>query len=136
MKKELKDREDVYVLVTAFYKKIRKDNVLGPIFNKHIKDWPAHLNLLTDFWETNLFFVKKFKGDPLQKHMKVDAGEHYGINEYHFGIWLNLWFQTIDELFYGEKANTAKNRARKMSTFIYLKIFKNRPVSKAEFSRK
>ena len=126
MKKEIVTREDVYNLVSTFYSKVRKDDLLAPIFNKHITDWPAHLEHLTDFWETNLFFKNKFKGNPLYKHKVVDAAENNTINEHHFGAWLNLWFQTIDDLFTGEKATIAKNRARNMGTFFHLKIFEAR----------
>ena len=48
------------------------------------------------------------------------------ITEYHFGIWLNLWFQTIDELFEGEMAQRLKNNARKMSTHLFLRIYQGR----------
>ena len=61
LKKDIENRKDVNNLVTQFYKKIRKDDLLGPIFNKAIADWPIHLEHLTDFWETQLFFVSKFK---------------------------------------------------------------------------
>ena len=44
----------------------------------------------------------------------------------HFGIWLNLWFATIDDLFEGENAWVAKNRAQKMSTLLFLKIYEHR----------
>ena len=44
----------------------------------------------------------------------------------HFGLWLNLCFMTIDELFEGDYAENAKRRARKMGTFLYLKIFEAR----------
>ena len=37
MIKQLEDREDVSLLVNTFYENIRKDELLGPIFNKHIK---------------------------------------------------------------------------------------------------
>ena len=62
MKKEIENRADVFFLVDTFYTKIRADDLLGPIFNGVIDDWPSHLERLTDFWETNLFFVNKFKG--------------------------------------------------------------------------
>jgi len=126
MKKEIATRDDVYILVNTFYKKVRKDELLAPIFNKHITDWPEHLDRLTDFWETNLLFKKKFKGNPMLKHKLVDAAENNTINEHHFGAWLNLWFQTIDDLFEGEKAAIAKNRARNMGSFFYLKMFEAR----------
>jgi len=125
-KTEIKNREDVYKLVTTFYDAVRKDELLGPIFNSVITDWEEHLEKLTDFWESNLFFKKKYKGNPLTKHVEVDKQQNGAINEMHFGVWLNLWFQTIDNLFVGEKAQIAKNRARNMGTFIHLKIFEAR----------
>ncbi len=124
--KEIEDRADVYHLVDTFYIKIREDDLLGPIFEKHIKDWPKHLERLTDFWETNLFFIRKFKGNPLLKHQLVDAAAGHTINEHHFGRWLNLWFETIDALFTGEKAMIAKNRARNMGTFFHVSMFQAR----------
>ena len=124
--KDIQVREDVNHLVRTFYAKVREDKLLGPIFNKSIEDWESHFDRLTDFWETNLFFVRKFHGDPMQAHIEVDKKEDGTINELHFGVWLNLWFQTVDELFDGEVASIAKNRARNMSTFIHLKIFEAR----------
>jgi hemoglobin len=126
MKHDIQNRADVKLLVTNFYDKIRKDDVLGPIFNGRISHWEAHLEHLTDFWESSLFFVNKYKGNPLEKHAEVDASINNTINEHHFGIWLNYWMQTLDELFEGEKVTIAKNRARKMGTFIYIKLFEAR----------
>ena len=49
--KEIESRSDINYLVNNFYSKIRRDNLLGPIFNSHISEekWPAHLSKLTDF---------------------------------------------------------------------------------------
>lgn len=127
MKRKLQNRNDVAFLVRTFYAKIRKDNLLGPIFNNAISDWPEHLEYLADFWETNLFFVEKFKGNPILKHRLVDAQNKYSIEAMHFGIWLTHWFTTIDTHFYGEIATLAKNRARNMSTLLHLKIMEVRP---------
>lgn len=129
--KIIENREDIALLVNRFYGKIRKDNMLGPIFNSHIPEeaWPEHLKKLTDFWETNLFGVPKFKGSPSQKHIQVDHNLDYGITPAHFGRWINLWFETIDELFEGDLAFRAKNVARKMSTGQYMVIWHHRPVN-------
>ena len=129
-KKDINTREDVAQLVDFFYIKVRQDNTLGPVFNNTITDWPTHLNHLTTFWESSLFFSRKlehkYSCNPLEVHVKVDQEHNKSITELHFGIWLNLWFQTIDELFMGEVADNAKRRARKMGTFLYLKIFEAR----------
>lgn len=126
MKKNIESREDVSLLVNTFYSKVRKDELLGPIFNGIIKDWPSHLELLTDFWETNLFFQRKYFGNPMHVHVEVDKKMGGTINELHFGIWINLWHETINELFEGETAEVAKNRARNMGTFLNLNIFNSR----------
>lgn len=125
-KKDITSREDIFLLVSKFYEKVRKDNVLGPFFNNSIKDWDAHLQHLTTFWESSLFLKTRYYGNPLEVHVNVDKANNNTITELHFGLWLNLWHQTIDELFEGEHANNAKRRARKMGTFLYLKIFEAR----------
>lgn len=129
VKVELKDRESVSLLVRSFYAKVRKDPLLGPIFNAQIQDWEPHLEHLTDFWESNLFFKKTYNGDPIGKHIGVDRKMDQPMEAQHFGVWLNLWFETIDSLFEGEVAQIAKNRARNMGTFIHLKVFGARTPS-------
>lgn len=126
MKKDIKTRTDVFLLVSTFYDKVRIDETLGPFFNNVINDWETHLELLTTFWESSLFLKTKYLGNPLEAHVKVDQENKNSITELHFGLWLNLWFETIDELFEGDYAENAKRRARKMGTFLYLKIFEAR----------
>jgi len=130
--KDLKDRNDISILVNAFYAKIRKHELLGPIFNGHIppEKWPEHLSKLTDFWETNLFGIAKFKGSPSRKHVDVDMNLGHTIEQVHFGSWLQLWFETIDELYEGQLATKAKESARKMAAGQYLTIWHNRPDEK------
>jgi len=127
--KNVETRSDISHLVHSFYAKIRKDETLGPIFNGSIPEdhWPAHLEKLTDFWESNLFAMPKFRGNPPAAHQKVDHKENYSIGQEHFARWLQLWFETIDEHFEGEIADKAKARARRMSTGLYLAIWHGRP---------
>jgi hemoglobin len=126
MKKTIQNRADVSLLVHAFYAKIRADKEIGFFFNETIQDWEEHLEKLTDFWETNLFAVKKYNGDPIAAHNEVDKRFDHKISPNEFGIWLNLWFETLDELFEGENVAILKRRARKMGTFLYMNIFENR----------
>ena len=126
IRKDIKTKDDVFLLVSTFYEKVRKNELLGPFFNDKIKDWDQHLELLTTFWESSLFLKTKYYGNPLEAHVKVDRENNQSITELHFGVWLNLWFETIEELFEGEIAENAKRRARKMGTFLYLKIFEAR----------
>ena len=125
-KSDITGREDVSRLVCTFYAQIRKDKVLGPIFNGIITDWESHLELLTDFWETQLFLKRKYHGNPVTAHQEVDDKMNHSITPEHFGLWINLWFETIDRLFDGETAWVAKNRAQKMSTMLYMQIYQHR----------
>jgi hemoglobin len=120
------DRKDIKHLIVTFYQKVRKHKTLGPIFNKIISDWEGHFELLTDFWETQLFLKRKYHGNPVTAHQKVDEKINNSVTSEHFGFWLNLWFETVDELYEGETAWIAKNRAQKMSTMLFLKIFEHR----------
>lgn len=127
-KKELEQRSDIFLLVNSFYEKIKKDDILSEIFIKMIPEdeWNKHIEKLTDFWETNLFFVRKYKGNPIKVHHDVDVNFNHIISQEHFGRWLQLWFNTVDAHFYGEKANQAKERARNIASMLFLKIFENR----------
>jgi hemoglobin len=122
----LSNRKDIRLLVTSFYEKIRKDPVLGPVFNSIILDWEGHFDLLTDFWESQLLVKRSYLGNPIEVHQEVDTKMNHTITPEHFGHWLNLWFATLDELFEGELVWVAKNRAQKMSTMLYMKIYEHR----------
>ncbi|MEP2280128.1 group III truncated hemoglobin [Maribacter sp.] len=126
---DITNREDVRVLVHTFYDKIRQNAMLGPIFNGHITDeqWPTHLSKLTDFWESNLFGVRTFRGSPSKAHVNVDKNLHHSISQDHFAQWLQLWFETLNELYEGELAERAKQMARRMSTGQYIHIWQSRP---------
>ncbi len=74
-------------LVTTLYSSIKKDKLLGPIFlSMHITkgSWDIHLDKLTDFWETNLFQVIKFHGNPMKAHQKTDKQTWFEITQDHF----------------------------------------------------
>lgn len=119
---DIAERKDVGKLVRTFYAKVRKDDLIGPIFNAVIPEdeWEAHLEKLTDFWEGNLFFRPLYKGNPILKHRAVD--QEHGIGELHFQRWLGLWRGTVDELFEGAVAEDAKKRAESIAKILLVKL--------------
>lgn len=128
-RKQIETREDVNFLVTKFYEKVRKDTEIGHFFNDLIEDWPEHIEKLTNFWETNLFFVQKYRGNPLMVHAEVDQKMNGTITNEHFGIWLRYWIDTIDSNFIGENAEKAKQRARNISVRMFITIFEQRRMA-------
>lgn len=129
MTKQIEGRDDISKLVNAFYAKVRADETIGPIFNSIITDWDEHLEKLTDFWQMNIFGDRIYDGNPIKAHQHADEVSVEKITPYHFGTWLNLWFETIDTYFEGENADILKRRARKMQTILMISIFENRQSS-------
>jgi hemoglobin len=87
--------EMIHALVHAFYGKVRKDPALAPVFNRAIAeaDWPPHLAKMCDFWSSVTLMTGRFKGTPMQAHIRVG-----GIRPTHFARWLHLFQQTAEEI--------------------------------------
>ena len=60
--------EKIIQLVNWFYESIRRDEVLGPIFNQHVKDGDTHLSTKMDFWSSTLRGSARFRGALMPKH--------------------------------------------------------------------
>lgn len=108
--------EDVQLLVNTFYTRIQVHSTLGPIFAKRIENgnWQPHLEKMYRFWGTLLLYTQTYSGSPFDKHIGL------GIEANHFKQWLELFDATVDELFSGDVANTAKERAHNIAlTFEY-----------------
>ena len=130
--KEIKSRKEVSHLVRTFYSKIRIHTSLGPIFNGIVHDWEEHLERLTDFWEMVLLQTGPGAGkfNPVPVHKAVDRQIDHAIEQKHFGNWLELWFETLDENFSGNQADYAKEHARKMAHILFFRIMESRDFGK------
>jgi hemoglobin len=81
-------------LVDAFYAKVRRDEMLGPIFENAIGgQWDAHLATMRTFWSTIMFGSATYKGNPLAAHIRLPE-----LNAVHFERWLELWRETAAEV--------------------------------------
>lgn len=104
--KLLESRADVDNLVNAFYADVRADELIGPIFLEKIGDhWDEHLHKIRNFWETLLFGADNYHGRPFPPHLPLN------LKTEHFQRWLQLFFQTVDQRFHGQKADEVKMRA-------------------------
>ena len=116
-KKDILTLEDCKVLVDNFYDKVRKDPLIGPIFDEIIRDkWPEHLEKMYRFWQTVLLEDPTYFGSPFPPHANLPIDWH------HFEKWLELFNHTIDEHFAGDKATEARWRANKMAEMFNFKI--------------
>lgn len=78
-------RAGLLKLLKHFYADVRQHQLIGPVFMEHIKDWPAHLEVIADFWSG-------LTGGPAQYHGGMPV-KHFplGLTEAHFEAWLTLW---------------------------------------------
>ena len=115
--KDISGLADIQLLVDDFYGQVRKDPLLGPIFEKVIQDrWPEHLEKMYRFWQTVLLEEHTYYGSPFPPHAKVPVATA------HFDTWLGIWHQTVDRHFKGSKAEEAKWRGDKMAAMFLSKI--------------
>lgn len=115
--KDILSLVEIKALVDSFYEKVRKDELLSPVFNERIGNrWPEHLKKMYAFWQTVLLEEHTYYGSPFPPHAQLP------VHHIHFQRWIELFTNTVDTLFKGEKANEAKWRAAKMAGLFEVKI--------------
>ena len=113
VKPDLDTRSGIDRLMVAFYAKATTDDLIGEFFTDVVPfDLRHHLPVIGDFWESVLLGTqayRKHNRSPLQLHAELDALEP--LHPEHFDRWLELFRETVDELFTGPRADIAKLRS-------------------------
>jgi len=107
MKQDIETRADIDELLTEFYKIVMFDKELEHHFVE--LDLRTHLPVIADFWEKALFGNPIYFGNPLAVHQILHSKSP--LKSEHFVRWVEIFNDTVDRLFAGEIANTAKERA-------------------------
>lgn len=106
------DEETIAAVVHAFYARVRRDALIGPVFEAAIAphEWPDHLAKLCDFWSATLLRTGRYAGRPLPPHLNIpDLGEA------HFRRWLRLFRDTVQQLCPPEVAALFMDRALRIA---------------------
>ena len=120
-KKDIQNREDLLQLVTRFYEKLLGDDSISYLFTEIAKiDLQHHLPVLVDFWDAILFQSDTYRKNAMQPH--IDLHKQSALQKHHFETWLRYFKESVDELFEGEKAFQAKERATSIATVMQIKI--------------
>ena len=115
---------DIRTLVHGFYAEARQDPLLGPVFERALKDrWDAHLARMVDFWSTVLLGSKSFRGDVFKKHMALR-----GLTPAHFAAWTRLWQQHTARCLPPALAEQAQRAAHGIACQLYTGYFDERPA--------
>ncbi|SIR48953.1 group III truncated hemoglobin [Pontibacter lucknowensis] len=117
MKEDIRDEQDIKLLVDSFYAKVNEDDLLGPVFNGFAKvNWEHHLPIMYSFWSSVLFGTMAYKGQPFPKHMRLP------VDRQHFARWIVLFTETADELFEGDKTKELKQKATSIAQVFQMKM--------------
>jgi hemoglobin len=117
-KQDITRSRDIELLVTSFYKRVAK----APVINHFFTDtsWDTHMQTMVRFWENALFYTGNYQGNPMEIHRHIHHIKK--LDSIHFDTWLQLFEATVDDLFEGEVANLAKQKARNIATVMQIKI--------------
>ncbi|MDX1940419.1 MAG: group III truncated hemoglobin [Saprospiraceae bacterium] len=121
MKTDIRNRQDIELLINSFYDKVKKDPTIGYFFNKVIAvNWEKHLPVMYNFWESILFYTGSYEGNPMMLHLQLHQKSPLQVP--HFQQWLYLFTETTDELFEGENAELIKQKAHNIAGIMQVKI--------------
>ena len=98
-------------LVDRFYEKVRRDPVLGPVFDAIVDDGPEPLSRLAGFWSTIMLRTSDYKGNPGVVH-RAHADR---ITPAMFERWLALWSEATAEVLPPPLASAMQERATRMA---------------------
>ena len=112
------DENSLRALVELFYARVRRDPLIGPVFNRAIHDWPEHLDRLQAFWSSVMLTSGRYKGRPLPAHIRHSDA----ITARSFDRWLELWGQTTDELMPAVAAAALQEKAARIAESLSLGI--------------
>lgn len=127
MKKDITDRNDIDLLMKVFYNKLLNDDSISYIFTDVAKiNIDEHLPVIADFWESILLHKNVYHNNTMKIHL--DLNEKTPLTKQHFDTWLNHFTNTLDELFQGDVALLAKQRAVSIATVMQIKM-KQRKLS-------
>ena len=112
---------DIELLVNSFYQKLQTNPVIGYIFMDMVHlDKKMYLREMANFWENTLFYTGSYAGNPILFHKNLN--KIFNLTTGHFIEWNTLFNATVDELFSGEKASLAKQRAIGISSVVQTEI--------------
>lgn len=121
MKKDIENRDDLLLLIEAFYKKLLADDSINYIFTDVAKiNIGHHFPVLVNFWDTILFQSGTYQKNAIQPHIALH--QKSPLEKHHFETWLLYFKESVDELFAGDNAFIVKERAVSIATVMQIKL--------------
>ena len=122
---DLANRSDIVSLLESFYSKAFGDALIGRFFTEVVPlDLETHIPVIADFWESVLLNRNVYHNNTMKIHL--DLNDKAPLTKLHFDVWLKYFNDTLDELFAGNIALLAKQRAKSVATIMQIKVAQNK----------
>ncbi|WP_128562391.1 group III truncated hemoglobin [Methylobacterium crusticola] len=120
MPEQILDEAGLAGFLDAFYARVRRDALLGPVFAAAIPDpdWPRHMAAIRDFWSSVLFRTGRYKGNPFGRHAALGV-----LTPDHFARWLGLFEESAAERFDPATAAVLVERAHRIGDSLKAGLF-------------
>jgi hemoglobin len=115
--------QQIAALVERFYGAVRRDPLIGPLFDEAVGDWPAHLDTLARFWSSVMLTSGRYKGNPFAAHMKHGSA----LKPEFFDRWLAIWAEATEEVVGGEAAALFRHKAARIADSLKFHLFLDHP---------
>jgi len=114
------DEAYISLLVDEFYRRVRSDSILGPIFEEAIGDrWDHHLPRMKSFWASVALNAGTYSGQPVPAHKKLTR-----VQQAHFQHWLTMFRSTLEDTAPGAEAVAYfMERAERIAESLQLAMF-------------
>jgi hemoglobin len=111
--------QQIDLLVERFYDRVRRDPLIGPLFEEAVDDWDAHLKRLKAFWSSVMLTSGRYKGNPLAAHVRHERS----IRPEFFARWLEIWAETTEEVVGGAAAERFRLKAGRIAESLKLGLY-------------
>lgn len=112
-KSDILSSADITKLTKTFYDKLLVSSIKHHFINL---DLEKHLPHIDSFWNATLFPEYAYSQNLMEKH------KHLPLKKDDFNVWLDLFKETVDELYNGPNAKITKNRASSVAYIMQKKL--------------
>jgi hemoglobin len=119
--RDLENRQDLEILLNRFYELAFADPLIGIFFTEVVPlNLKTHIPVIADFWESVIFNTHGYRKNVMEVHAHIHHLK--AIRKEHLDRWVQLFTNTLDELFSGTNATRLKQRAVSIATLMNIKL--------------
>ncbi|MFI4870536.1 MAG: group III truncated hemoglobin [Phycisphaerales bacterium JB061] len=108
--------EQIAELVETFYARVREDDLIGPIFDRYVRDWDLHLAKMKRFWSSAGLRTGTYSGRPMEAHRKIE-----GLERRHFDRWHSIFARVTGDVV-PDSAGVFRDLGRRMGDSMILRL--------------